>query len=196
MVMLARALGIEPLRNPNLTRYTDAAQVSAYARGYVAALIEAGIVGGVTADKLAPQDNINRASTVTILDRAISIYADKDGVTIDAKDAKLVLIVAKNVKVTNAPEGALITVADGATGTTVNGKAVAAGEVCAVPAASAASGGSSSGGSSSGGSSSGGSSGGGNASTTGSGNTSTTTTPGGAANNAGGNAMTGENNKQ
>ena len=147
MVMLARALGIEPISNPNLTKYTDAAQVSAYAQGYVAALIEAGIVGGVTADQLAPQANINRASTVTILDRAISIYVDKDGATIDAKDAKLVLIVATNVKVTNAPEGALIIVADGATGTTVNGKAVASGEVYTVPAVPAATtGGSSSGG--------------------------------------------------
>lgn len=84
MVMLARALGIEPIRKPDLTKYTDAAQVSAYAQGYVAALIEAGIVGGVTADELAPQDNINRASTVTILDRAISTYADKAGATVKA----------------------------------------------------------------------------------------------------------------
>ena len=29
MVMLARALGIEPIRKPDLTKYTDAAQVSA-----------------------------------------------------------------------------------------------------------------------------------------------------------------------
>ena len=64
MVMLARALGIEPIRKPDLTKYTDAAQVSAYAQGYVAALIEAGIVGGVTADELAPQANINRASVI------------------------------------------------------------------------------------------------------------------------------------
>ena len=172
MVMLGRALGIEPIREPDLTKYTDAAKVAPYAQGMVAAMIEAGIVGGVTADELAPQANINRASTVTILDRAISIYADKDGATIDAKDAKLVLIVAKNVKVTNAPEGALIIVADGVTGTTVNGKAVAAGEVCAVPAASASSGGSSSGGSSGGGNTP--TTGGGNTPTTGGGNTPTT----------------------
>ena len=75
MVMLARALGIEPIRKPDLTKYTDAAKVAPYAQGMVAAMIEAGIVGGVTADELAPQDNINRASTVTILDRAISTGA-------------------------------------------------------------------------------------------------------------------------
>ena len=98
MVMLARALGIEPIRKPDLTKYTDAAQVSAYAQGYVAALIEAGIVGGVTADELAPQDNINRASTVTILDRAISTYADKAGAAVSASGG-LVLVVADDVTV-------------------------------------------------------------------------------------------------
>lgn len=133
MVMLARALGIEPIRKPDLTKYTDAAQVSAYARGYVAALIEAGIVGGVTADELAPQADINRASTVTILDRAISVYADKDGMTVNAKDGELVLVVAKNVKVINAPEGTKIVVADGATGLTVNGKSVSDDQTYIVP---------------------------------------------------------------
>ena len=133
MVMLARALGIEPIRKPDLTKYTDAAQVSAYAQGYVAALIEAGIVGGVTADELAPQDNINRASTVTILDRAIGVYADKDGMTVNAKDGELVLVVAKNVKVINAPEGTKIVVADGATGLTVNGKSVSDDQTYIVP---------------------------------------------------------------
>lgn len=133
MVMLARALGIEPIRKPDLTKYTDAAQVSAYAQGYVAALIEAGIVGGVTADELAPQDNINRASTVTILDRAISTYADKAGETVKVDGKGLVLVVAKNVKITGAPEGTKIVVADGATGLTVNGKSVSDDQTYIVP---------------------------------------------------------------
>ena len=133
MVMLARALGIEPIRKPDLTKYTDAAQVSAYAQGYVAALIEAGIVGGVTADELAPQDNINRASTVTILDRAISTYADQAGATVKADGKGIVLVVAENVKITGAPEGTKIVVADGATGLTVNGKSVSDDQTYIVP---------------------------------------------------------------
>lgn len=146
MVMLARALGIEPIRKPDLTKYTDAAQVSAYARGYVAALIEAGIVGGVTADELAPQDNINRASTVTILDRAISTYADKAGETVKVDGKGLVLVVAKNVKITGAPEGTKIVVADGATGLTVNGKSVSDDQTYIVPKTTTGSGSSSGGG--------------------------------------------------
>lgn len=100
MVMLARALGIEPLSRPDLSRYADVAQVSPYAQGYLAALIEAGIVGGVTADELAPQDNINRASTVTILDRAIGTYADKAGETVNANGKGIVLAVADDVTIT------------------------------------------------------------------------------------------------
>ena len=108
MVMLARALGIEPIRKPDLTKYTDAAQVSAYAQGYVAALIEAGIVGGVTADELAPQDNITRASTVTILDRAIDTYADEAGATVKADGKGIVLVVADDVTVTGSVDKLLV----------------------------------------------------------------------------------------
>ena len=98
MVILARALGIEPLSRPDLSKYADVAQVSPYAQGYLAALIEAGIVGGVTADRLAPQDNITRAATVTILDRAIQTYADKAGAAVSASGG-LVLVVADDVTV-------------------------------------------------------------------------------------------------
>ena len=108
MVMLARALGIEPLSRPDLSRYADVAQVSAYAQGYLAALIEAGIVGGVTADRLAPQDNITRAATVTILDRAIQTYADEAGATVKVDGKGIVLVVADDVTVTGSVDKLLV----------------------------------------------------------------------------------------
>ena len=142
MVMLGRALGVEPIANPDLSKYQDSAKVAPYAQGMIAAMIEAGIISGVGGNQLAPTDEINRASAVTILDRAISVYANVDGATVDAKDAKLVLVVAKNVKIVNAPVGAKIVVVDNVTGTTVNGKAISAGETYVVPAASVSGGGS------------------------------------------------------
>ena len=108
MVMLGRALGIEPIENPDLTKYTDAAQVASYARGMLAALIEAGVVGGVTADQLAPQNNITRAATVTILDRAIGTYADKAGETVNANGKGIVLVVADDVTVTGSVDKLLV----------------------------------------------------------------------------------------
>ena len=155
IVMIGRALGIEPISKPDLTKYSDAAKVAPYAQGMVAAMIEAGIVGGVTADELAPQANINRASTVTILDRAIAVYADKDSETIDASKANgLILIAAKDVTVKNAPKGTSVLVCKDASGSTVNGKAIDAGASVmaeetqpAKPAAGGGSSGGSSGGS-------------------------------------------------
>ena len=142
MVMLGRALGVEPIANPDLSKYQDSAKVAPYAQGMIAAMIEAGIISGVGDNQLAPTDEINRASAVTILDRAISVYANVDGATVDAKDAKLVLVVAKNVKIVNAPVGARIIVVDTVTGTTVNGKAISAGETYVVPTAPVSGGGS------------------------------------------------------
>ena len=108
MVMLGRALGIEPIENPNLTQFTDGAQVASYARGMLAALIRAGIVGGVTADQLAPQNNITRAATVTILDRSIGTYADKAGETVNADGKGIVLVVADDVTVTGSVDKLLV----------------------------------------------------------------------------------------
>lgn len=127
MVMLARALGIEPIREPDLTKYSDAAKVAPYAQGMVAAMIEAGIVGGVTADELAPQDNINRASTVTILDRAISTYANEAGTTVEASSSGITLVAADNVTITGSAESVLV--AQGALDGTVTLSSSSAGSV-------------------------------------------------------------------
>ena len=108
MVMLGRALGIEPIENPDLTQFTDGAQVASYARGMLAALIKAGVVGGVTADQLAPQNNITRAATVTILDRSIGTYADKASETVNADGKGIVLVVADDVTVTGSVDKLLV----------------------------------------------------------------------------------------
>lgn len=157
MVMLSRALGIDPLDSTNLSKFSDAALVSPYAQGYVAALIEAGIVGGVTANRLAPQEDIDRAATITILDRTIGIYADEDGKVIDGSNARgIILIVTENVKITNAPTGVRTIVAEGMDYVTVNGVSVVGGSSYVVEEQeskpiSGGAGGSTSGGGSSGG---------------------------------------------
>ena len=108
MVMLGRALGIQPVENPDLSKHSDAAKVSDYAQGIVAAMIEAGIVTGVGGDQIAPQDDINRASTVTILDRAISAYADQAGETVKGDGKGIILVVAENVTITGDVDTLLV----------------------------------------------------------------------------------------
>ena len=134
MVMLARALGVAPITDTKaLTKFADADKVGTFAQGYLAALVEAGIVKGTAEGKLDPLSNITRAEMVTIVDRLIAHYADTDGMTVDAKDDGLVLVVAKNVKVVNAPEGTKVVVAKDAAGLTVNGVDVAGGQLYVVP---------------------------------------------------------------
>ena len=132
MVMLCRALGIDAVA-ANLSGYPDGAQVSAYAAGYVAALVQMGIVKGDVNGKLNPAGNITRAEIVTIIDRLITVYANVDGAVINAANGGTVLVTAKNVSIANAPEGTKVIAAKGADGLSVNGKPVAAGQTYIVP---------------------------------------------------------------
>lgn len=127
IVMLSRALGIKPIENADLSGYTDALTVSDWAKGYVAAMAEAGIVKGTSATTVSPMASIDRAATVTILDRAIGTYVNIDGAEVIAADSGIILIAADNVKVTGAAKNATVIVSPSADGTTVNGAAVAAG---------------------------------------------------------------------
>lgn len=127
VVMLARALKIAPIANPDLSGYTDASQVSSYAIGYIAAMAEAGIVRGTSDTNISPYANITRAATVTILHRAIDVYANVPGATVDAEGDGLVLVVADNVTV-NAPAGTSVVIPSHISSATVNGRAVTGGQ--------------------------------------------------------------------
>ena len=111
MVMLGRALGIRPAADPDLSKHSDEAQVSSYARGMVAALVAAGIVNGVDGDRLAPQDDINRASTMTILDKAIENYVKDNSTFVTGAGNGITLIVADDVTV-NGEIGSLLVAGD------------------------------------------------------------------------------------
>ena len=73
IVMLVRALGIEPIENP------DMADIGDWAAPYVAAMISKGIVNGVSDTQLAPISSMTRASVITVLDRAVVQYINAPG---------------------------------------------------------------------------------------------------------------------
>ena len=134
MVMLARALGIEPAGTSVLNGYADAANVPDWARGYVAALLRADIVSGVSGSRLAALADITRAQFVTILDRAIAIYADEDGATVKADDVDgIIVVVAEDVQIKDAPAGTKVVAAASAKSLKVNGKSVDANDIHIVP---------------------------------------------------------------
>ncbi len=134
MVMLARALGIEPAGTSVLNGYADAANVPDWARGYVAALLRADIVSGVSGSRLAALADITRAQFVTILDRAIAVYADEDGATVKADDVDgIIVVVAEDVQIKNAPAGTKVVAAASAKSLKVNSKSVDANDIHIVP---------------------------------------------------------------
>ncbi len=141
MVMLCRALGLEPVKEVTATDFRDFGEVSAYAQGYIAALVRAGVVKGDNEGLLNPVKDISRAEMVSMLDRLVVHYSCEDGETIDAKDGGLVVIVAKDVKVINAPEGTKVIVADDATNLKVNGTTVTEDQTYIVPGTSSGTGG-------------------------------------------------------
>lgn len=133
MVMLCRALGIAAEDVGVLAAFSDLSLVSDYARLYVAALVKAGVVKGDANGLLNPLSKITRAEIVTMIDRLVGHYAKEAGAFVDASDGALVIVVAENVKIVNAPAGTKIIVAEKATGLTVNGTAVSADQTYIVP---------------------------------------------------------------
>lgn len=133
MVMLCRALGIAAEDVGVLAAFSDVSLASDYARPYVAALVKAGVVKGDANGLLNPLSKITRAEIVTMIDRLVGHYAKDAGAFVDASDGALVIVVAEDVKIVNAPAGTKIIVAEKATGLTVNGTAVSADQTYIVP---------------------------------------------------------------
>lgn len=133
MVMLCRALGIAAEDVGVLAAFSDVSLASDYARPYVAALVKAGVVKGDANGLLNPLSKITRAEIVTMIDRLVGHYAKDAGAVVDASDGALVIVVAENVKIVNAPAGTKIIVAEKATGLTVNGTAVSDDQTYIVP---------------------------------------------------------------
>lgn len=133
MVMLCRALGIAAEDVGALAGFSDLSLVSDYARPYAAALVKAGVVKGDANGLLNPLSKITRAEIVTMIDRLVGHYAKEAGAFVDASDGALVIVVAENVKIVNAPAGTKIIVAEKATGLTVNGTAVSDDQTYIVP---------------------------------------------------------------
>ena len=85
-----------------LNSFTDADQVSGWARPMVSAIVEAGLAVG-NKGKLNPKSSITRAEFATIIYRAISEYGRSQSITLDKADSLAVTApnaVVKGTKVT------------------------------------------------------------------------------------------------
>jgi len=124
-VMISRALGIKPADECD-KEFTDSDKVSDWAEPYINALVNAGIVDGVGDGSLAPEADINRASMMSLLDKGVAVYADEEGETVTVEEGAtgVVLVVADDVKVEDAPAGTIVVTGEDAHDTTVNGSEI------------------------------------------------------------------------
>lgn len=75
--VLARAFGLADGKASSLDKFSDGTQVSSWARGAVAALVEQGYVSGADG-ALNPQSYITRAEFAQVMDALVAAYADQD----------------------------------------------------------------------------------------------------------------------
>lgn len=75
--VLARAFGLADGKASSLDKFSDGAQVSSWAKGAVAALVEQGYVSGADG-ALNPQSYITRAEFAQVMDALVAAYGDKD----------------------------------------------------------------------------------------------------------------------
>ena len=122
MTMFCRAFGIKAEETADLTSFKDSGAVADWALPYVSALINSGIVSGVSSDMIAPADSMSRAALVTILDRAVVQYintsgeyalTDKDGIIlVTAGDTTLKGETKADILITQATDGKSVTFKD------------------------------------------------------------------------------------
>ena len=98
-VLFARAMGIRPSENPDLSNFVDGDEAADWSVGYIDAMADAGIVQGVGNNTLALGASITRGSVVTLLDNAVAEYADQDGASVTGDVEGIVLVAADSVTV-------------------------------------------------------------------------------------------------
>lgn len=110
MVMFGRAMGVVPEENPDLSNFTDGSSVADWAAGYIAPLAEMGIISGSGDGSVQPSVNIDRASTMALLDKAITVYVNEPGeYTVDNADGFVVVNTDGEVKISGTTAGVVVT---------------------------------------------------------------------------------------
>ena len=98
-VLFARAMGIRPSQNSDLSNFVDGDEAADWSVGYIDAMADAGIVQGIGGSRLALGASITRGSVVTLLDNAVAEYADQDGASVTGDVEGIVLVAADSVTV-------------------------------------------------------------------------------------------------
>ena len=105
MTIVARLEGVSAIDANIINAASDSGSVASWAKGYVAACIENGLIAGA-ANRINPGTNITRAETVVLLDRVYSnertyAFAGKYGPETGALDVAKVTVAGSGVRLHN-----------------------------------------------------------------------------------------------
>ena len=101
-VLFARALGIRPTAQPDLSGFVDGKDAADWSAGYIDAMAKDGMIQGVGNQTLALGSSITRGSVVKILDSSVAEYAVEEGATIDQDVDGILLVAADDITVDGA----------------------------------------------------------------------------------------------
>lgn len=130
--VLARAFALSAGDGAALNDFTDGAQVSAWARGSVSAMVAGGYVNGSDGNRLNPQQTITRAEFAAVMSKIVAQYIDADSTLNRSLEIDGNVIVRGNVDLSGYTINGDVIIADEATnvtldGVTVNGRLVVRG---------------------------------------------------------------------
>jgi len=116
MLILGKALAVEPDDQPALSQFKDKGLVADWAAKMVSAMVRNGFVTGKGDGILDPLSSVTRAEIITILNSAIGTYITKGG-TYQVSGEGIVLVAAKGVTLSGKADKVII--AQGAASGTV-----------------------------------------------------------------------------
>ncbi|MDY3711581.1 MAG: S-layer homology domain-containing protein [Agathobaculum sp.] len=102
LVMIARVLGLQEADPALLDKFSDVGEISAYAKGALAALVQAGYITGNANGQLQPRKALTRAEGVSALSRSFNAQINSSGA---AEPANSALTAEAPVPGGNAPVG-------------------------------------------------------------------------------------------
>ena len=101
-VLFARALGIRPTAQPDLSGFVDGKDAADWSAGYIDAMAKDGMLPGVGDLLLALGSRTTRGSVVKMLDSSVAEYAVEEGATIDQDVDGILLVAADDITVDGA----------------------------------------------------------------------------------------------
>ena len=119
IVMMCRAMNVEPDYSGAVNGFIDSDTIASYAVPYINAMVKAGVIGGDKAGNVLPKGALTRGAFMAILDRSVVQYINEPG-TYNLTDKDGIILVASGNVTLTGKTSADVVITEGASGGTVN----------------------------------------------------------------------------